>query len=53
MVEKQIKETTVGKLQNALSITGQLRIRSGGNGQPKFWCIETLAGACTLSSLAC
>jgi hypothetical protein len=44
MVEKQINETTVGKLQNALSKTGQLRIRSGGKRQPKFWCIETLAG---------
>lgn len=53
MVEKQIKETTVGKLHNALSKTGQLRIRSGGKGQRKFWCIETLAGACTLSSLTC
>jgi len=51
MVEKQIKEL-VGKLQSALVKTGQLRMRSGSDGQLKFWCIETLAGACTLGCLA-
>lgn len=51
VVEKQIRET-VGRLQNAISKTGQLRIRSGGHGQYRFWCVETLAGACALSALA-
>ncbi len=51
MVEKQIKETTVGKLKNALSKTGQLRIRSGGKAPLRHWCIEMLAGACSLSAL--